>query len=83
MRLRPGRSVDELYVTAATFDGGRLWAVSAAYSTLLSIDIQARTIVKAYTLPNLHRPVGMAVRAGRFVVAEEDGSILVVPVPVP
>jgi disulfide bond formation protein DsbB len=81
LALRSGRSIDELYVTAATVHEGRLWALSAAYSTLVTIDVNTRRVTGAWAVPGLRRPAGVAVQAGRLVVAGEDGSVVSVPLP--
>ena len=83
LALGAGRTIDELYSTAATFHGGRLWALSAAYSTLVAIDVDHGRIVEAYGVPGVARPAGLAVRDGRFVVAAEDGTLTTVPIPGP
>ncbi len=71
----PGRSLAEYLVTGATVAGGRLYAVSAAYGTLLVVDLQAKDVVAAYTLPGIEHPVGLAARGGQLLVAQADGRI--------
>ncbi len=75
------RSLDELYVTAATVAGGRLYALSADYGTLLAIDPATRTVVAAYAVPALSKPTGLAVRGDDFYVLCEDGTVVTVPRP--
>jgi disulfide bond formation protein DsbB len=75
------RSLDELYVTGATFADGRLYALSAAYGTLLAIDPVRQTVVAAWAVPGLSRPTGLAVRGNDFYVLSEDGSLTIVGVP--
>ena len=75
------RSIDELYVTAATVARGRLYALSAAYGTLLAIDPATQTVVAAYAVPGLSKPTGLAVRGNDFYVLCEDGTVVTVPVP--
>jgi disulfide bond formation protein DsbB len=79
--LAPGRAIDALSVTAATMHAGRLWAVSAAYSTLVAIDPANGRIVAAWAVPGLRRPAGLAVREGQLLVLGEDGDIATLPVP--
>jgi hypothetical protein len=79
----PGRGLADYLVTGATVADGRLYAVSAAYSTLLVIDLEAREVVSAYALPGLAHPVGLAARGPELLVAQEDGRIAVVERPEP
>jgi hypothetical protein len=81
LTLAPGRTIDALYVTAATVHEGRLWALSAAHSTKIAIDLASSRIVAAHTIAGLRRPAGLAVRDHRFVVADEDGTVTTVPLP--
>jgi disulfide bond formation protein DsbB len=77
----PGRSLADYEVTGATVAGGKLYAISAAYSTLLVIDLQAKTVIAAYAIPGLAHPVGLAARAGDLLVAQADGRIAVLARP--
>jgi disulfide bond formation protein DsbB len=82
--LRPSgekRSPDEYYVTGAGVEGGRLHAVSAAFSTVLTIDLATRTLVEAHGVAGVRRPVGLAIKGGEFYVTGEDGTVYVVPRP--
>lgn len=87
--LRPGpglalggeRSLAEYVVTGAVVEGGRLWAVSAAHSTLLVVDLAARVVVEAYAVPGLDQPVGIAVRGEDLLLAQADGRVAVVARP--
>ncbi|MGE5141786.1 MAG: disulfide bond formation protein B [Rudaea sp.] len=73
------RSLDELYVTGATVSDGRMYAISAAYDTLLTIDLTARAVVAAYAVPGLVRPTGIAIKNGDFHIIGEDGTLSIVP----
>jgi disulfide bond formation protein DsbB len=77
----PDRSTAEYVVTGATVADGRLWAISAAYSTLLAIDLVEKTLTAAYAVPGLERPVGLAARGGHLLVAQADGRIALVTRP--
>ena len=77
----PERSVAEYVVTGAVAVDGLLYAISAAYSTLLVIDLADRTIRAAYAVPGLEHPVGLARRDSRLLVAQADGRIAVVELP--
>jgi disulfide bond formation protein DsbB len=88
--LRPGlalagphRSLADYVVTGATVADGRLYAISAAYSTLLVMDLENKTLRAAYSVPGLAHPVGLAVRGPDLLVAQADGRIAVVPRPTP
>jgi len=72
------RSLDELYITGAAVADGKLYAISAAYGVLLTVDLASHTVVAACRLAGLERPVGLAIRGGEFYVADADGSIRVV-----
>ncbi len=78
-----GRSLADYEVTGATVADGRLYAVSAAFSTLLVLDLQTRTVTAAYAVPGLAHPVGLAVRGAQLLVAEADGRIAVLARPSP
>ncbi len=71
------RSLDEYYVTGAAFEDGRLYALSAAFSTLLVIDPDTKRVTAAWTLPGLEKPVGVAMRGAEVYVAGRDGSVTV------
>ncbi len=79
----PQRAVAEYVVTGAAVADGRLFAVSAAFSTLLVIDLPSRTITAAFALPGVSRPVGLAVRGPELLVAQADGRIAVFQRPLP
>jgi disulfide bond formation protein DsbB len=75
------RSLDELYVTGATIAGGRMYAISAAYSTLLTIDLAAHAIVAAHVIPGLERPIGIAIRGEDLYIVGEGGALAVLGKP--
>jgi disulfide bond formation protein DsbB len=68
------RSLDEFYVTGLAVDGTLLYALSAAYNTLLVIDLGERTVVEAYGLEALDRPSGLALRGEALHVAGAGGD---------
>ena len=86
-RLGPGmtlgerRSLADYVVTGAVAVEGTLYAISAAYSTLLAVDLTGRTLVGAWAVPGLDQPVGVAVRGDELLVAQADGRIAVVARP--
>ena len=77
-----GRSVGEYVVTGAAVADGSLYAISAAYSTLLVIDLESRAVAAAFTVPGLSHPVGLGVRGPQLLVAQADGRIAVLDRPV-
>jgi disulfide bond formation protein DsbB len=80
--LRPGtRSLNELYVTGAAVAGGRLYAISAAYSLLLTIDLASHAVVAAHAVPGVTRPTGLALKGEELYVTDGRGAVTVVPRP--
>jgi disulfide bond formation protein DsbB len=79
----PDRSLAEYVVTGAVVVDGLLYAISAAHSTLLVIDLETRTLTGAWVVPGLDRPVGLAARGGELMVAQADGRLAVLQRPVP
>lgn len=82
-RAGPNRSPADYVVSGAAVADGKLYAISAAYSTLLVIDLGSQTIRAAYAVPGLEHPTGLAVRDGRLLVAERNGGIAVLERPTP
>ncbi|MDP2956125.1 MAG: disulfide bond formation protein B [Longimicrobiales bacterium] len=81
LALGEERSLAEYVVTGAAVEDGLLYAVSAAYSTLLVIDLASKTVVGAHAVPGLEQPVGLAVRGAELLLAQADGRIAVVARP--
>jgi hypothetical protein len=77
------RSVAEYVVTGAVVVDGTLYAISAAYGTLLAIDLGSRTLRGAWTIGGLARPVGLAARGTQLLVAQADGRIALIQRPTP
>jgi disulfide bond formation protein DsbB len=75
------RSVAEYVVTGTAARDGTLYAISAAYSTLLVIDLQAKQVSAAFAVPGIERPVGIALRDSELLVAQADGRIAVASAP--
>jgi len=78
----PDRSLAEYVVTGAVVAEGMLYAVSAEYSTLLVVDLTARTVVTAHAVPGLEQPVGITIRGDELLIAQVDGRVAVVGVAV-
>ncbi len=83
LTLKPDRKLADYVVTGTAAADGRLYAVSAAYSTLLLIDLGTKTVLEAWLLPGIQRPVGVAVRGRQLLVAQADGRIAVFDRPWP
>ena len=77
VRLRAGRGTGELYVTAAAVRDGKLYALSANFSTLLTIDLATHTILAAQTVPGLVQPTGMAITDRGIHIVCADGTLVV------
>jgi disulfide bond formation protein DsbB len=75
------RSLAEYVVTGAVAVDRMLYAVSAAYSTLLVIDLETKTITAAYAVPGIEQPVGLTARGSELLVAQADGQITVIERP--
>jgi hypothetical protein len=86
-RVGPGlslgekRTLAEYVVTGAVVEDGLLYAISAAYSTVLVIDLATKTVVAAHAVPGIEQPVGLASRGGELLIAQADGRIAVVARP--
>ena len=76
------RSLAEYVVTGAVVADGMLYAISAAYSTLLVIDLRSRALSAAYAVPGIEGPVGLSLRARELLVTQADGRIAVIERPV-
>ena len=81
LTLGEHRGLAEYLVTGATVTDGMLYAISAAYSTLLVIDLHDRTLRAAYAVPGVEHPVGVATLEEQILVAQEDGRIAVLARP--
>jgi disulfide bond formation protein DsbB len=75
------RTLGEFFVTGATIEGKQLYAVSAAYSTLLTIDLESRSITEAHRIDGLDRPTGIASVGNELYIASESGAIAIVDRP--
>lgn len=73
--------LERFYVTAATIADGRLYALSAAHSTLLTIDLASHQVIAAATIPRLEHPTGLAIKGADFYIVTAGGSLLTVTKP--
>lgn len=83
MLRSPERGLHEYIVTGAAVADGRLYALSAAHSTLLVIDLEEESVTAAYAVPELERPVGLGLVGGMLLVGQADGRVAVVVRPAP
>jgi disulfide bond formation protein DsbB len=77
----PDRSLAEYVVTGAVVADGMLYAVSAAYSAVLVVDLAAQALVAAYAVQGIEQPVGIALRGEEWLIAQADGRVAVVTRP--
>jgi disulfide bond formation protein DsbB len=78
LALTGERTLGEFYVTGAAIADGRMYAVSAAYNTLLTIDLATRAVVAARAAPGLSKPTGIAVKGDSLYIVGEGGDVWVV-----
>ncbi len=69
--------LEAYYITGAAVAERRLYALSAAHSTLLVIDLDTRAVAGAYSVPGLAQPTGLAIKAGRFYIVGADGTLTI------
>ena len=79
--LKAKRKLDEFYVTGAAIADGRMYAISAAFNTLLTFDLAQRKIVAAHAIPGLVKPTGLAIKGAELYIVGEGGSVWVVDRP--
>lgn len=77
------RSLGEYMITGAAVADGQLYAISAAHSTLLTLDLATHRIVAASVVPDLTHPIGLAVRGTDLYILGRDGTVTVIARPVP
>jgi disulfide bond formation protein DsbB len=75
------RSLGELFVTGAAVEERRLYALSAAYSTLLVIDLDRREVVAAFGVEGLDNPTGLAIRGSELYLFNPAGTIAILDRP--
>lgn len=82
LSLGEDRSLGEYMITGAAVADGQLYAISAAHSTLLTLDLATHRIVAAAVVPGLQRPVGLAIRGTDLYILGQDGTVTVIARPV-
>lgn len=75
------RSLDELYVTGAAVAGGKLYAISAAYNTLLTIDLGTHSVISAHAVKDITHPTGIAVRGEDLYIIDSAGAVSILSKP--
>jgi disulfide bond formation protein DsbB len=75
------RTLDEYYVTGAAIADGRMYAISAAFNTLLTIDLATRAVVAAHAVPGIAKPTGIAVKGDELYIVGESGTVWVISRP--
>ena len=78
LTLAGKRTLNDYYVTGATIAAGRMYAISAAFNTLLTIDLATHAVVAARAIPGLVRPVGIAAKGDELYILGESGKVWVV-----
>jgi len=81
LALAPDRAIEELVITGAAVAEGRLYALSAAWGTLLTIDLATRQVAAAHAIPGLIRPTGLALKGNDLYVVDDSGGLTVVSRP--
>jgi disulfide bond formation protein DsbB len=78
LTLAGKQTLNDFYVTGATIAGGKMYAISAAFNTLLTIDLQTRSVTAARAIPGLVRPVGIAAKGDELYILGESRRVWVV-----
>jgi disulfide bond formation protein DsbB len=78
LALAGKRTLNDYYVTGAAISGGRMYAISAAYNTLLTIDLATRAVVAAHAVPGLVNPTGLAIKGDDLYIVGERGDVWVI-----
>jgi disulfide bond formation protein DsbB len=77
LALTGKRGLDEYVVTGAAVADGILYALSAAHSTILSIDLGTHRVVAARTLAGLDHPSGLAITGTEFFIVNDKNQVTV------
>jgi hypothetical protein len=78
LTLGTKRALEEYVVTGAAVADGVLYALSAAHSTVLGIDLASHRVVSAKTVDGLDRPTGLAIKGHTFVIVNGAGQVTTV-----
>jgi DNA-binding beta-propeller fold protein YncE len=78
LTLEGKQTLNDFYVTGATIASGRMYAISAAFNTLLTIDLQTHEVTSARVIAGLERPVGIAAKGDELYILGQSGRVWVV-----
>ena len=81
LTLGEDRSLGEYMITGAAVADGQMYLISAAHSTLLTLDLATHRVVAASVVPGLRKPVGLAARGSDLYILGADGIVTVVARP--
>ncbi len=76
-----GRALGEYVVSGLAAADGKLYALSARFGTLLTLDPARRSVTAAHGIPGLDRPSGLAAVGEELWIAQRNGEVLVVARP--
>ncbi|MCX5762869.1 MAG: hypothetical protein NTW72_15440, partial [Gemmatimonadetes bacterium] len=77
------RSLGEFMVTGAAIADGRMYAISAAFSTLLTIDLATHRVIAAQSIAGLTQPIGIAIKGDDLYILGADRTVTVLPLLTP
>ena len=83
LALGKDRSLGEFMVTGAAIADGRMYAISAAFSTLLTIDLATHRVIAAHTIAGLTQPIGIAIKGDDLYILGADRTVTVLPLLTP
>ncbi len=83
LALGKDRSLGEFMVTGAAIADGRMYAISAAFSTLLTIDLASHRVIAAQSIAGLTQPTGIAIRGDDLYIIGADRTVTVLPLLTP
>lgn len=83
LALGKDRSLGEFMVTGAAIADGRMYAISAAFSTLLTIDLASHRVIAAQTIAGLTQPTGIAIKGDDLYIIGADRTVTVLPLLTP
>ncbi len=75
------RSIDEYYVTGIAIKNGLMYAISAAYHTLLVIDLEKREIISADAVDGISKPNGIAIKGADLYIIGDKNDVDIIDLP--
>jgi disulfide bond formation protein DsbB len=73
-----GKPLEGVYVTGAAVSASRLYAISAAHSTLLTIDLGSRSVVARQSVSGIAQPTGLAIKGTDLYIVTRAGGLAIV-----